>query len=707
MNAKNIFKLLWAAFILSTLYWIVRFWGHFPAFMDTLEYVFPEKWFNVESYQNGRIPLWNPYLACGTPHVASLQPAAFYPIFWLWNFTGLSDWFFVLGLLHGILAAVGFYLWLRSLNVSPIPATLCGLSFGGSALMVNYWGFPTHLASVAWVPWVFWGTVELTRKPSFYRWSLSVLFWSLQILAGYPFFTFYSALFLGFWMWARNTRELKIHFIHGSAFLAALAVTACQWLPFVDFMGYLHRDGWGENLFSLRWVNYLTLLQPDLLGIPGTTDYKGDYPNFIFNNIYLGVVPSLFLIWSFFLPVSRENFWKGAALFWFFWLAGINFWPWRILPASLLDKMEPSKASFLFLFCAFTALGVSLQEKINATSKKNKIWKWAGVLVALWMVDLLGIPGRLIHVVSDPYRNQAVKDAALKAKQMAGGERIVSLRDPNQYYSQDVQGLDGSFMETALDLIPNTNVIWGLRSARGYLTIFTDGYQNIHHYLRQGYPYDGRVLDAAGVGLILFPKVLPPFKYQSFEPVGRTIFTKNAGAMPNAWQTSRVHEFVDRPAVFDALLDPKSFLEDEVYTEKGPGGKAVCLAPSRRVISGAGPGLGDRFGGFLTSFLGNPTAIQGLRPSPCEAQFQVQTSHPGFMVFDESFSPGWHAWVDGEPKAIFRSYGLWMSLSLPDSGAHQVLFRYEPTSFRLGLFITLLSLAAWGMVLCRRRAFCR
>jgi hypothetical protein len=277
------------------------------------------------------------------------------------------------------------------------------------------------------------------------------------------------------------------------------------------------------------------------------------------------------------------------------------------------------------------------------------------------------------------------------------------LRDPNQYYSRDVHGLDDSFRETARELIPNTNVIWGLKSARGYLTIFTDGFQNMDHYLHHGYPYDGRVLDAAGVDLILFPRVLPSFKYQSFEPFGPTLFTKNAGAMPNAWQTSKIHEFINRPAVFEALLDPKSFLEDEVYTEKGPDGKAVCLAPSRREISGAGPSLHDRLGAFFAGLFGNPTAIQGLRPSPCEAQFQVQASHPGFFVFDESFSPGWHAWVDGEPKAIFRAYGLWMSLSLPSSGAHQVLFRYEPTSFRLGLFITLLSMAAGGVILCRRR----
>ncbi|HJT24053.1 MAG TPA: hypothetical protein VJ873_05720, partial [bacterium] len=153
MNSKRVFWGLWALFGGLLLYWMARFWGHFPAFMDTLEYVFPEKWFNVESWRQGRIPLWNPYLACGTPHLAAFQPAVFYPFFWIWNFTGLTNWFFVVALLHEALAAVGFYLWLRALKVGLLAATLCAWGFAGSALMAFYWGFPTHLASAAWVPW--------------------------------------------------------------------------------------------------------------------------------------------------------------------------------------------------------------------------------------------------------------------------------------------------------------------------------------------------------------------------------------------------------------------------------------------------------------------------------------------------------------------------------------------------------------------------
>lgn len=704
MSPKAIFKILWAGFLLSILFWIVRFWGHLPATMDTLEYVFPEKWFNVESFQNGRIPLWNPDLACGTPHVANLQSAAFYPFFWLWNFTGLSDWLVTMALLHVVLAAVGFYLWIRSHKVSPVLSTLCAFSFAGSALMVNYWGFPTHLASIAWVPWAFWAASRLTLKPSFGRWILSALIWSFQILAGYPFFTFYSALFMGVWMWVKDTRSLKKHFLHGSAFAGALGLTACQWLPFVDFLGYLHREGWGENLFSLKWINFLTLFQPQILGIPGTDGYQGDYPNFIFNNLYLGLIPLLFFVGSYFSAKSRDYFWKGAALFWLFWLAGVHFFPWRILPGQWLDRVEPSKASFLFVFCVFTSLGISLQEIADYSSRKNKWRKGAWILGALWMADLAGVPARIVHVVSDPYRNEVVRQTAMKAKQWTGEGRMISLRDPNQYYSADVHSLDDSFRETAANLIPNTNVVWGLRSARGYLTIFTDGFQNLNRYIQMGGNYDGRVLDAAGVDLILFPQSLRDFKYRVQEPVGHTLFIKNAGALGTAWETARVREFPSRREVFEALLNPRAFLENEVYTEKGPGDRAVTLPPVSRNLPGySGPSFTDRLAAWGRELFRDETLIQNRRISPCEQVFEIATSQKGFLVFNESFSPGWHAWADGKPEPIFRADGLWMAVLLPATGAHQVCFRYEPPSFRLGLFLTLLTLVSLALALVLRQ----
>lgn len=698
MKKDKLFYYLWVCFGGLLFYWAIRLWSHFPAFMDTMEYVFPEKWFNVESFRQGRIPLWNPYIACGTPHLAAFQPAAFYPFFWIWNLTGLTHWFFVMALLHETLAAVGFYLWLRALKVSPLTATLCAWGFAGSAMMAFYWGFPTHLASAAWVPWIFWASWKLFEKPSFQYGGLLSLFWTFQILAGYPFCTFYTALFFGVFFAFRRP-SWKVARLHFSAIASALGLTACQWLPFVDFLGFLHREGWGDQLYSLHWKNELTLFQPQILGVPGTEGYQGDYPSYLFDNLYLGLVPLGIWVWSFFSPYSKDRFWKFAALFWPFWFTGIHFPLWRIFPEKILDHLETTKACFLFVFCAFTAIALSLQEKTNATPKKSGYWKWAWLGGALWAIDLLFVPARVILTVQDPYQNPEIRQAASKAQALTGEGRLASLREAGKIYPAAGGNIEESILETAGQLVPNTNVVWGLKSVRGYLSICTDGFQNLNRYLQKGYPYDGRVLDAAGVNLILFSKSLSSFKYDIHETNGSCVWTRNAGAMPTAWVTEKIHEFPDRPSVFTALLDPKAFLENEVYTERKPDGGSVCLEPSPRTLAGYEPFRPGWLTNALAWLLESPPSIQSSRFSPCEAGFQLKNTKQGFLVFDESYSPGWHAWVDGEPKAVFRAYGLFMAVPLAGEGDHQVIFRYEPGSFRLGLFVSLLFLVAGGGLL--------
>jgi hypothetical protein len=362
-----------------------------------------------------------------------------------------------------------------------------------------------------------------------------------------------------------------------------------------------------------------------------------------------------------------------------------------------MQVLEPSKASFLFLFCALTSVGFTLQEKAMFSSKKNGFFKWAWVFGAIWLLDILWVPGRVIHPVSNPYADPAVAQGSAKIKQLAREGRVVSLR-PEDYTPPDVSDLTDFFRQKIQTLTPNTNVVQGIRSVGGYLSIYVDGFQNILKYLKWRFPYDGRVLDAAGGRLFVLPQPLRAFKYQVAEREGLSVLTTNAGAMGNAWEVENIREFPDRAHVFEALLDPKAFLENELYTEKSPGGGAVRLEPDVHDSRGVGSvGWWDRWSGFWQRMWGSAQAIKDSRPSPCRADFDVNFEKKGFLVFDEAFCPGWHSWVDGRPQTIFRAYGFWMAVMVPEEGVHQITFRYEPVSFRLGLFLSLLTSVALGV----------
>jgi hypothetical protein len=72
---------------------------------------------------------------------------------------------------------------------------------------------------------------------------------------------------------------------------------------------------------------------------------------------------------------------------------------------------------------------------------------------------------------------------------------------------------------------------------------------------------------------------------------------------------------------------------------------------------------------------------------------QLTTDKPGFLVLSEIYYPAWKAKVDGKPTKIFRAdYAL---RAIPVSaGNHTIICEYDDDSFRIGLILSLISVAA-------------
>jgi uncharacterized membrane protein YfhO len=77
---------------------------------------------------------------------------------------------------------------------------------------------------------------------------------------------------------------------------------------------------------------------------------------------------------------------------------------------------------------------------------------------------------------------------------------------------------------------------------------------------------------------------------------------------------------------------------------------------------------------------------------------KLQASGPGVIVLSEVAYPGWRVFVDGESSALTTVNGLFRAVEL-DSGEHEVLFQFYPTTLIFGIAITsvglLLLLTLW------------
>jgi uncharacterized membrane protein YfhO len=62
----------------------------------------------------------------------------------------------------------------------------------------------------------------------------------------------------------------------------------------------------------------------------------------------------------------------------------------------------------------------------------------------------------------------------------------------------------------------------------------------------------------------------------------------------------------------------------------------------------------------------------------------VSLDQAGWLVVSEQSYPGWEAFMDGNPTQIFTANAVMRAVYL-EAGTHEVEFRFNPMSFRLGL----------------------
>jgi hypothetical protein len=220
-------------------------------------------------------------------------------------------------------------------------------------------------------------------------------------------------------------------------------------------------------------------------------------------------------------------------------------------------------------------------------------------------------------------------------------------------------------------------MVSNIRSVGGFLSFHTSSFDELNKYLIKGYPYEGDLLDVADVGLLLLPQPLNSKKFKTVGNLNDNFLIVNQRASGSILYVPDSIEKSSRPEILYALANTKSFWRQKVYLEKNNDGSDLSLEPTRRDL------IVTPTGGFQ-------------RPVGSRASYWQNFPGKGFVTFNESCVPGWHAWVDGKSEPILRAYGLFMAVPLSRGGLHQVDFRYEPTAFRLGAFISLLSLGLLG-----------
>src|SRR5579885_640901 len=430
--------------------------GHYPngipyknsLITDPVRQQYPWRFLTISLEKSITLPLWNPYTFNGTPLLANMQSAAFYPLnvlFWLLPFaTAWSGLIF----LQLLLAGVFMYIYLNNLKINRFASLLGSLAFAFSGFFTSWLEWGTVAQTLLWLPLILLSIDKLViqaslrgmikdnhgkqnkqarfvkNKKKHARWSFFIQgvtshaarvyndarFWSLIVLislicslfAGHLqvfFYVFLLSVLYFLMRWIQFGRSKRIFLLLCLILFCFLLLTIMQWLPLLQFIQQSARDvdqlnKWYQTGWFIPWQHLIQFVAPDFFGNPTTMNYWGvwNYGEFIG---YIGIVPLLFALLALFFRHDRKTIFFGVILLislLFSLPTGISALPF-ILHVPLLATAQPTRLLAIIDFCLAVLAAFGADYYCRLENKKQILYQIGGmaaVFFLLWTYIVIG-----------------------------------------------------------------------------------------------------------------------------------------------------------------------------------------------------------------------------------------------------------------------------------------------------------------------------
>lgn len=717
---------------------------------DCDAHFYPSRLLIQRALHDRELPLWNPYQMCGMPCLADGQAGALYPpnlLFFALFPAALAMG--LLAALH-LLAAGGFtYIFLRGSKLSRTASTFGGIVFMLCGYSVVWLHLPVFLASGVWLPLSLHLTrCAHERKSAFYAaWAGATI--ALPLL-GHPQIAFYSMVAV-FLYWAHLTfhhrNEVPIRrsiVLICITFGIGLALAAPQVLPMQELAGLSHRgahaataEGYaGYSSLAMPVKNLIGAVIPDFFGNPSKNTFWGadEYAEYC---LYIGIIPLLLLPLAF--PVKgkrREQIWFFGGLGILALLMALGTFVNRLLYFGIpgfTRSGSPARVLFLFMFSAMVLSSYGLEELLSnmragSTRVGRTILFSAGTAVLMAAILAVGTGVGLSDKIALPdFLIQVLPEAKTSIVFLAAGLGILLLMLNGKIGRQlgiillfctligDLLSFGMGYNPTSakVDVYPKTELTEFLSHKTGFERIMpmndrwstrdfpsavlppntgsVYGFYDVSGY-DSLYPLRYKtLLDAAAGG-----ESCPPEN-------GNIVFARNESSpvydlLGVRWFISRTPISGRNGRMIDACYVyrnekalPRAFVAPSIeYSEDGDmlqrmrtGGvdlrrtALVSLADREKV----NPWKESE---SLTIPFTEKSAVTAYTCNTVKVK--VDTSGAGVLVLTDQYFPGWKARVDGAYVPItcvdYDFRGIPVS-----AGKHEVVFSYEPESFRRGLTI--------------------
>lgn len=204
----------------------------------------------INRYLPVHLPLWNPYVACGTPLAANPIHSTYAPTTLLVSLLPSPGMWDFACLLRFVVAGVGVLLLTARLNVGSLGGLLAAIGYALTGYCVSYANLVGMNVDML-LPWMLWAADRVARGEGRLGGALSLaLVWSLALLGGNPeafIVDAFAALLYLFWRTFigrdYNERVEPIEVARTIVVAGAITVglTLFHTLPFIEFYFHGHQ----------------------------------------------------------------------------------------------------------------------------------------------------------------------------------------------------------------------------------------------------------------------------------------------------------------------------------------------------------------------------------------------------------------------------------------------------------------------------------
>lgn len=672
---------------------------------DPVRQQYPWRSLAISLEKKVQLPLWNPYSFSGSPLLANLQSAVFYPLNILLFIFPMPIGWSILIFLQAILASIFLYLYLKKIDIAPLAAIIGGITFAFSGFSVAWMEWNTIIQTALWLALILLSIEEIFSHKQNLLWyllfTLSLIF---SFFAGHLQTFFYLFIVSFIYLIYKTIQNVKVHRYLPVRFIICyvlfIFITTIQWLPAFQFINVSARDTdqsiWQNPGWFIPWQNLIQFIAPDFFGNPATLNYRGiwNYAEFVG---YIGMFPLIMAIFAMFFRRDKKTFFFGSLFFLSFIFALPT--PFAKIPFLLkipfISTSQPTRLLFIidFSLAVLAALGFDyfLKNKKGvwfpilfigislaflwsyvfyahiSVAKQNLIFPTLlfiiSILISLSFIILRGkkhfatllYAAIVVFIVFDLLRFAQKFTPFINSQYLFPDTQVINFLQKNIGISR-VMTTDSKILP------PNFSIMYHLQSVDGYDPLYLRRYAEIIAASERERPninppfgfnriitphnYKSKIMDLLGVKYVLSLSDLHSSRLQKVFQEGDTQIYENTGFLPRAFFVHTIHSVYTKEKAINLLFQT----DFDLYNN------AIIEIREENVISNLSVGTA-----VIKDYEGSKIFIE------------TKNAGDGFLLLSDVYYPTWHASVDGQETKIYQTDYTLRGVFVP-KGRHIVIF---------------------------------